>query len=311
MRKPLLRFTDLLILMLLFSATTLIAAETSAKSAANSKDIKTLHILWVGNSYTAGGPLPQVVQKMMNEGRTNTRMEYKTSIMGGMGYKYHVEDGKAIRRIVDGWKDDKDKRHDWDMVVLQNKSWGPVSLQDEMRKYGMVLSEVSKAFGAKPVFYCTWAKKYAPEQAQTIFDMYTEVAEANDGLLAPAGQAWKYVYENPATKSIKLYRFDRSHPSSWGVYLNACVFYATLTGESPVGLKLRSVEPWKTTERYTKNHLKARKNLVLSEDDLYNGPRTLTDKEALILQKAAWKAVQERMKIQKKIDAAKEKKAKK
>ena len=36
--------------------------------------------------------------------------------------------------------------------------------------------------------------------------------------------------------NLVLYQPDKSHPAPGGSYLAACVFYATITGKSPVGL---------------------------------------------------------------------------
>ena len=52
-------------------------------------------------------------------------------------------------------------------------------------------------------------------------------------MVAPVGRAWERALRDPA---MTLHDPDGSHPSPAGTYLAACVLYATLTGESPVGL---------------------------------------------------------------------------
>ena len=63
---------------------------------------------------------------------------------------------------------------------------------------------------------------------------------------APVGEAFREVHEacagshlepegDPRTLFSRLYAPDGHHPSRLGSYLAACVFYATLTGESPEG----------------------------------------------------------------------------
>ena len=59
----------------------------------------------------------------------------------------------------------------------------------------------------------------------------------------PAGLAWERVFrEDRARERVlplrfeMLYTADGSHPSVAGSYLTACVVYASLTGDSPVGL---------------------------------------------------------------------------
>ena len=60
-----------------------------------------------------------------------------------------------------------------------------------------------------------------------------EMSADNDCSVSPVGAAWKYVRDNyPA---IELYSSDESHPSINGSYLAACVHYASMFRESPVG----------------------------------------------------------------------------
>ena len=59
-------------------------------------------------------------------------------------------------------------------------------------------------------------------------------AEAVDGLLLPAGEAWVEAWkEDP---SLSLYGPDNFHPSEMGSYLAALVIYAGLYGTSSQGL---------------------------------------------------------------------------
>jgi hypothetical protein len=59
-------------------------------------------------------------------------------------------------------------------------------------------------------------------------------AKETKSIVAPVGIAWADVASKEP--SIDLYYKDGAHPSPAGTYLNACVFYATIFGRSPVGL---------------------------------------------------------------------------
>ena len=48
---------------------------------------------------------------------------------------------------------------------------------------------------------------------------------------------------------MQLFDPDGSHPSPLGTYLNACVFFNILTGESPVGLPNRLITTDKDGEK--------------------------------------------------------------
>ena len=66
-------------------------------------------------------------------------------------------------------------------------------------------------------------------------------------VVAPAGLAFDYIFdqltqdgEDPLREESlfwQLYSGDGSHPAPPGTYLVACVLFATITGESPVGIE--------------------------------------------------------------------------
>jgi hypothetical protein len=64
---------------------------------------------------------------------------------------------------------------------------------------------------------------------------YYKVGKEVGATVAPVGVAWEKTVRGNA--SINLWQKDGSHPSLAGSYLAACVFYATVFGESPVGLE--------------------------------------------------------------------------
>jgi len=44
---------------------------------------KTMRVLWIGNSYTAGGRLPELVAEMVNKSEASPRMVSKRALSGG------------------------------------------------------------------------------------------------------------------------------------------------------------------------------------------------------------------------------------
>ena len=62
---------------------------------------------------------------------------------------------------------------------------------------------------------------------------YLEVAGEIGAMVAPAGVAWQRALEGDP--QLELWQRDGIHPSPEGTYLAACVFYATLLGQSPEG----------------------------------------------------------------------------
>jgi hypothetical protein len=115
----------------------------------------------------------------------------------------------------------------------------------------------------------TWARLNEPENETVIVQAYNKIGRELGATVARVGPAWERVLDEKP--SIKLHMEDRSHPTPAGTYLAACVFYATLLNDSPVGLpatlqlpngKTLGVSPedakvlQKAAERVAVSHLK-------------------------------------------------------
>jgi hypothetical protein len=90
-----------------------------------------------------------------------------------------------------------------------------------------------KAAGAETILYLTWARLNAPESQEAITDAYTAIGRELGAAVVPVGVAW----QNFLSKHHQpvLHDRDQSHPTVAGSYLAACVFFAALFNESPVG----------------------------------------------------------------------------
>lgn len=103
---------------------------------------------------------------------------------------------------------------------------------------------------ARVLFYLTWGRKFGGIQCFTSYYCSTDftdfdhmqdsltvaykgVADSLNDWVAPVGEAWRLVLN---TTSMVLHSSDNSHPNIKGSYLGACVFYACIFGNSPVGL---------------------------------------------------------------------------
>ncbi len=88
-------------------------------------------------------------------------------------------------------------------------------------------------------------------------------------VLVPVGPAWEKIRQEQP--QIQLYASDGVHPSAEGVYLSACVIYASLSGNSPVGLAI----------------------FTSVGDDHPQEIVTLDRKMVLLLQQTAWDVIQD------------------
>jgi hypothetical protein len=251
-----------------------VAAEPAAPAA------KPVRILFVGNSHTDVNDLPNMVKGLLeSKGRKAEVARYTVGGASLRDHWHHNEGTPAPKPAVPAAparKGGLDKllkeQGPWDFVVLQGQSQEALAGQPcEFDAYAAKLvAKIREAQpDAKPVFYMTWARQHIPAQQAEITKTYAEAARANKALLAPAGEAWKEALA--ARENLVLHAPDKSHPAARGTYLTACVFYAVLTGESPVGLPAK-VEPARA----------GGKPMV-----------DLPEEEATFLQETAWKTVQQ------------------
>jgi len=118
--------------------------------------------------------------------------------------------------------------------VLQEQSTLPIKNQLRMHENIRLFDKEIKDRGAKTALYLTWARQNAPETQKAITDAYLSIGEELGAVTVPVGVAW----ENFIRKHMSpvLHDADKSHPSLAGSYLAACVFFAVLFGESPMGI---------------------------------------------------------------------------
>jgi hypothetical protein len=170
---------------------------------------------------------------------------YDSSAPGGYTFAQHTTNATTLSKI---------NAQDWDYVILQEQSqipsFDPSQVQTETYPYAAQLNDLILANDSctQTVFFMTWGRKYGDASNCAIYpplctfegmqgrlrQSYVEMADDNEALVSPVGEAFKY--SRMADSTINLYSIDNSHPSVAGTYLAACTFYATLFETSPVGL---------------------------------------------------------------------------
>jgi hypothetical protein len=271
-----------------FVAIGAVAAGLARAAEIQSQDKKPLRILFVGNSYTQVNSLDRLVKALLES--QGQKVEIGGYLAGGRSLMAHWNEN--LGTVPQGSaKDEKaaaaakasaarkgqfdqllNEQGPWDYVVLQGQSRDTLDGEKwEFRKYaGLFVEKIRKANPqTKVLFYLTWARQHLPEEQATITKTYLEVARQHDALAAPVGEAWKDAFA--ARPGLVLHMADQSHPNAMGSYLAGCVFYATITGRSPVGL------PGKVAAIQGKDG-----------KPVYD----LSDADAKFLQETAWKTVQ-------------------
>ncbi|HEY2369625.1 MAG TPA: hypothetical protein VGH87_24670 [Polyangiaceae bacterium] len=178
----------------------------------------TLHVLFIGNSHTFVNDLPGVFEKLIRAKHPGRGLAITEVTMGGATLADHLEDGAAARTIA---------RSPRDYVVLQERSLTPIYAPDAFENSVRRFDALVKAAHAKTVIYELWPHRDATSSDE---DVYARVARAVGAILVRVGPAW--VHALARDPNLPLYAPDGYHPAPAGTYLAACVFYATLLGET-------------------------------------------------------------------------------
>ena len=182
-----------------------------------------IRCLFIGNSFTARNDVPGLIAGMARA-RGHT-FEHRLISAGGASLRMHWNKGAAPKAIAEGG---------WDHVVLQEQSTLPVKNRQRTHENIRLFDEAIRAAGAKTVLYLTWAREKVPETQKALTECYMSIGEEVGAIIVPAGVAWERVLamkQHPV-----LHDKDGSHPTLAGSYLAACVFFAVLFDESPVGI---------------------------------------------------------------------------
>jgi hypothetical protein len=202
----------------------------------------TTKILFIGNSYTYVNDLPSLVDSLAFSGGKIVFTGQST--VGGYSLENHTAYSPTL---------DKIRETNWNFVVLQEQSQIPAIdyyRYNSMYPSSKFLDSLIKLNGSQTMFYMTWGRKNGGQQCinsycspvfSSFFHMqdslrsaYTEISSLLYARLSPVGEAWRNA--RISDPSIDLWDTDDSHPTLKGSYLAACVFYAVLFGQSPVGL---------------------------------------------------------------------------
>jgi len=189
------------------------------------KKTSPLRILFIGNSYIYVNELPKVLTNMARTAKPKVNIQTVDLSEGGYTLEKHLNTGNTLKVIQKG---------EFDIVILQEQSLRPIYDKKKMHEAIRKLEIEIKKTEAKTVLFMTWARAHRPKMIEPLAKAYMEIGKELNVEVAPIGLAWqKALQKHP---NLSLHDSDKSHPNPRGTYLTACVLYATLTGQSPIGL---------------------------------------------------------------------------
>lgn len=203
----------------------------------------TKKVCFIGNSYIYTNDLPTIISNLATADG-NTLVKDQNTI-GGYTLESHSTNATTLTKIA---------ANTWDYVVLQDQSQIPSfpwsQVQTDVLPFAESLCESIRAANscAVPLFFDTWGRENGDpqwdsidtftEMNQRLYYAYEYMADANSGLLSPVGIAFEHIANDGSTGDVtfaQLYSGDGSHPSVFGSYLAACVFYEQIFETSSIG----------------------------------------------------------------------------
>jgi len=221
--------------LLLFASLTFVLSFTTYSQT-------TKNVCWLGNSYTYANDLPGLVSQIATaDGNTLVKDQ---STPGGHTLQGHSTNATSLSKI---------SANTWDYVVLQDQSQMPSfpwsQVESDVLPYAEILCDSIRSANpcAVPLFYNTWGRRDGDSQwdsintftkmNQRLYNGYTVMADMNAGKRTPVGNGFAHVGDDLGSPIAfnSLYQTDGSHPSIYGSYLAACMFYEMIFEQTSQG----------------------------------------------------------------------------
>lgn len=185
------------------------------------------NVLFIGNSYTLYHDVPAQVQAICRASGLDVTCTMQAE--GGANLKSHSEQLGTPELINEG---------DWNIVVLQELSTGPLHDSSQFESYATSLAELAKKQGALIALYQTWPRQHDHEvyrafwsggstdaMHEALAESYGSLAEKLAAILLPVGSYWHHAIEEI---SLQLHDEDGHHANALGAHLSAMVIAKTL-----------------------------------------------------------------------------------
>jgi hypothetical protein len=196
----------------------LLASFATAAQAPSAQPAKPTRVLFIGNSLTSVSDIPGRLAALAKVMGRVAHVESYTA--NGYSLADHWQDGRALAEIRKGW----------DIVVLQQGTSGRADSAAELLEYTKRFAGPIREAGARPALYMVWPLQDRQYEFPEAIGAYRAAAQAVDGILIPAGEAWLRALSKD--KKLRLYG-DAIHPSSIGSDLTVLTIYLALFPAGP------------------------------------------------------------------------------
>jgi hypothetical protein len=229
-----------------FALSLAVAAGVSAQTRPRLTDVgidRPASSILIGNSFFYyNNSLHDHLRRLVSAGMGGFNHRSTSVTISGSGFDWHDVDSYFRPNAVGGYSFTPDNKvvfnkldKLFDVAVMMDCSQCPLhpQLKSVFTEYARKHADTVRKHGARPVFFMSWAYKDDPSMTQPLADAYTKAGNDNDAFVIPAGLA--FARSVAARPELELYAPDKRHPSLAGTYLAACVTYAALFRQNPVG----------------------------------------------------------------------------
>lgn len=120
-----------------------------------------------------------------------------------------------------------------DLVIIQAFGVQRDFSDEDFKKNAKTWVDFFKKQGIQVVVFYPWSSAVdSVSEKERLDRMIHQLGWQEDLTIVPVGPAWQAALK--MRPDLKLYANDGIHPSAMGVYLSACVLYASITGEPPL-----------------------------------------------------------------------------
>jgi hypothetical protein len=201
-------------------------------------DTENLKILFIGNSLTHWNNMVTTFQELIfQSGKTAYVVEFAP---GGMHLDEHAQNTMTHSYI---------QETDWDYVIIQGANYSIAfkDLRDNILPPIISLISLIKSNSkdTQIIFYLDYSLRkglirgnthYTFNEFQSMINVGTKiVADELRMKIAPVGEAWRRVSNDGPP--VDLYALDQGHPSAYGSYIMACVYFSSIYRESTTSLE--------------------------------------------------------------------------
>lgn len=181
-------------------------------------------ILWVGDDQLLTGPLDMQTLLLMELGGNSDNLRMKRAISPRFTLSTPFEEEEFLKTT---------DFQSVEFVIIQAFGVNRNFSKDDFVTNARSWIDFFKTHKSEVIVLYPWFSAVDTELEKIRLDKMIHQLVWQEGLiLVPVGPAWQSAIEN--NPGINLHASNGIHPSAEGVYLSACVFYASLTGDSPI-----------------------------------------------------------------------------